>query len=51
MRIIFKFLVLVIAVAVILMVMNFIYLYAQDKEANSIVYKLVLMLLNKYYSL
>jgi hypothetical protein len=51
MRIILKFFVMVIAVAVILMIMNFIYLYAQDKEANSIVYQIVLKVLNKVNSL
>lgn len=47
MKRILKFFVFLAAVAVILMTLNFLYLYAQNKEANSILFKLTQVFLNK----
>jgi hypothetical protein len=40
MKKIIKFFILLAAIAVILLTLNFIYLYAQNKEAGSLFYKL-----------
>ena len=41
-----KFFVFLAAIAVILMTINFVYLYAQNKEANALFYKLGLQFLD-----
>jgi len=46
MKNVLKFFVFLAAVAVILMTLNFLYLYAQNKEANSIVYGIAQNFLN-----
>jgi len=51
MKKILKFLIFLAAVAVIIMIINFIYLYAQNKEAESIVFGLVQAFLNKINNL
>lgn len=48
---ILKFFVFLAAVAVVLMTVNFIYLYAQNKEANSILFRFIQSLLNKINNL
>jgi hypothetical protein len=51
MRKILNFFIFLAAVAVILMTINFLYLYAQNKEAESIVFRLTQTFLNKINSL
>ena len=51
MRKILNFFVFLAAVAVIIMTINFIYLYAQNKEADSIAFRLAQALLNKINNL
>jgi len=51
MKKVLKFFVFLAAVAVILMTINFIYLYAQNEEANSIVFRLVKAFLDKINNL
>jgi hypothetical protein len=51
MRRILKFFFFLAAMAVILMTLNFIYLYAQNKEANSMLFRLIKTLLDKINNL
>lgn len=51
MKKILKFFLFLAAIAVIIIVANYIYLYAQNKEADSLLTKLLQVFLNKIHSI